>query len=114
MHKQRIGVLVAAALGMIATFLPWLHAPIVGTVAGTVGDGWVSFALFAIALILAILGNRSLSMSSGNRMGAVVLGLLAAVYGIWKYMSFNDLSSEIGSSPGTDEILSTMSVGIGV
>ena len=58
MNKQRIGILIAAGLGMLATFMPWLKAPVVGTINGAEwkGDGWITFFLFAenTAMILSL------------------------------------------------------------
>ena len=41
MHKQRMALMLAAAAGIVATFLPW--ATVMGmTINGTVGDGWIT------------------------------------------------------------------------
>ncbi len=38
-HLQRIAIVAAASLGLLATLLPWVSMPIIGRIYGTVGDG---------------------------------------------------------------------------
>jgi hypothetical protein len=114
MHKQRLAAMIAAAIGMIATFLPWVTGSMVGSVAGTVGDGWISFGLFAIALILALLGDRTQPMVGGRRMGVAILGLLTAVYGVWKMMDFKSTFDSVSGTELGAEIASSFAIGIGV
>jgi len=89
MHRQRSGVAIAAGAGVIASFLPWVHAPIIGSINGIQGDGQITLVLFAIALLLALLGNRAASMSSWLQVGAILSAGLAGGIGIHKLITFS-------------------------
>lgn len=61
MNKQRIAILIAAGVGMLATFLPWVKAPFIGSINGTQGDlgGWFTFVLYLVPVIIYIVGKQS-------------------------------------------------------
>ena len=102
MSKQKIGMLVAAAIGMVATFLPWASVGPM-TISGSKGDGWLTFGLFAIALIVTLLaGRKTGQLGTGALIGATVPALLAFVLGIVKY-------GQIGDAGGG---LATVGIGI--
>ena len=61
MNKQRIGILIVAVIGMLATFMPWIKIPIVGTIMGTEEEGWITFILFAIPLVISLFNIKSKS-----------------------------------------------------
>ena len=55
MNKQRLAILITAAVGALSTFMPWAKAPIVGSVPGTEiedGLGWISFGLFGTFFLM--------------------------------------------------------------
>ncbi len=71
MHKQRLGVVVAAGLGVIGVFLSWatITIPFFGStsVNGTQGgDGWLVFLLCAGAGALAFIGDRENPIDAGK------------------------------------------------
>ncbi|MCD4700445.1 MAG: hypothetical protein K8S24_01170 [Candidatus Aegiribacteria sp.] len=53
MEKKRKFIFIIAVVGMIGTFLPWASIAGFVTVSGTEGDGWITFALFAIGGAIA-------------------------------------------------------------
>jgi len=113
MHRQRQFILLTAAVGMLCTFLPWVTIPILGSISGTKGDGWLTFALFFIPLLIVLLGEKSQSIS-GKKLTAVILpAALASILGIWKIIDFNN---KMGSARGNDAFSQFMgaSVSIGV
>ncbi len=113
MSGQRIAILCCAAAGLIATFLPWVHIPIVGAIPGTKGDGWITFALYLPAFILALSGNRSYSLSNKARLGAIIPALIASGIGVIKILDFQ--ASMSGSKNAFAKILSkAVSVGEGL
>lgn len=78
MHNQRIAVLISAGIGIIATFLPfmksWFNS--ISLVETGDGTGYVVIAAFAIALIVALLGNRRNSMIRGHLAGTIIPGII--------------------------------------
>lgn len=113
MHKQRIALVSTAGVGMLGTFLPWVHLPLLGTISGTAGDGWITFGLYLPALILALVGTRSEPRTGAALWMSIIFGLLASAIGVWKII---DLNLSLGG--GTNKIAQAMaratSVGIGL
>lgn len=114
MHLQRKVVAIAAALGMFATFLPWANVPIVGSVSGTAGDGWITFVLFLITLVVAMRGDKVTLLKGKNIYGAVIPAGLAALIGIWKIADFNAAMNNLGDDPFSVAISSSVSIGMGL
>lgn len=107
MNKQRIAILVAAAAGMLGTFLPWVTVPFIGSINGTEGDGYITLALYAVTLGLMLAGNRTLPVSGGMMWGALAPALIASAIGIWKLVDFN---SAVSDNP----FASAISIGVGL
>jgi len=115
LHRQRIAIACAAGVGMIATFLPWVKAPIVGTVDGTAGDGWITFGLYAVALIVAFVGDRRKLLSGGKRLGAIIPAALASLIGIWKIVDFRARMSDVPKdNPFAEALAQTVQLGVGL
>lgn len=79
MHKQRLFVVVAGAIGIIAAFLPWASADLGPfgsiSVSGTDGgDGWILIGLCAAAVGLAV--------SQGDRNAELPANMKKAVAGV--------------------------------
>jgi hypothetical protein len=102
-HVQRASVGVAAILGVLATFMPWLSAPVIGTVYGTAGDGWITLVLFLPSLVFAYLGDRLNPIEGWQRFATAVPAALAGTIGIWKIVGLNmklsEMKSEVGDNP---------------
>lgn len=113
---QRIVLAIAAAVGMLATFLPWVKAPIIGSIDGTAGDGWITLGLFACSFALCFSGDRSRSISGTNYAAIVIPSLLAGLIGVWKVFSFRDKMAELRSDHNTftAAMSSTVQIGIGI
>ena len=100
MNSQRRNVLLVAVAGMAATFMPWLSAPIVGSVPGSKGDGWITFALFLVGLICSLLGDKTKPLLGGGRTGSVITAGLAGLIGIWKIVDINTMDAGDFPDPG--------------
>lgn len=112
MHKQRTLVAIAAGIGMLATFLPWAHMPIVGSINGTAGDGWITFGLFAIALAITLAGARQVALSKALRFAALAPAALAGILGLWKIVDFH---SKMGALANDDNpFAAAMAKAVGV
>ncbi|MCP4443374.1 MAG: hypothetical protein GY810_31110 [Aureispira sp.] len=88
MHKQRLIMTVCAAIGIIATFLPWASVMGLMTVKGIDGaDGYLNIILFGGALALALLGDRNVPQGGGMMYGALTCFALAGLLGVYKVVS---------------------------
>jgi hypothetical protein len=115
MHKQRIAIVSAAGAGMLGTFLPWVHLPIFGSITGSAGDGWITFALYLPALLLALLGDRSAPRSDGALWTAITFGLLASAFGLWKIVDFKLRFADVDqNNPFAEAMSRATSLGIGL
>lgn len=57
MQKQRVIVVVTSAVGMLGALLPWMNAPIVGSIPGTAlpyGVGWIALGVCCVAILCAL------------------------------------------------------------
>jgi len=114
MNKQRLGILIAAAVGMLATFLPWINT-FMGSVAGSSGDGWISFGLFAIVLILVLTGDKKTRLAGKKFIASLVMAVLAGALGIWKIVDFKSSMSEaMGGDPFSEALGAGFSIGMGL
>lgn len=102
-HIQRAVLGASAILGALTTFMPWLTAPVVGTVYGTAGDGWITLVLFVPALVFTWLGDRLRPIGGWQRFAAAIPPAMAAVLGVWKIVDFNlrlsRMESEMADNP---------------
>ncbi len=89
MHKQRIILLILAVIGMATIFMPWVVYPRIDMIlTGSMGDGWISFALFLIILIVILIKGISRPLSAFQKFtvfGFALLNLLMAVYKIYNF-----------------------------
>jgi hypothetical protein len=113
-HVQRTWVGLAAAAGMLATFLPWINAPFLGSLAGTAGDGWITLAMFLVVLLLVLGGDRTAPVAKPIAVATSVLGVGGAVIGIWKIASLVNLATADPSNPFAEALASAVTPGIGL
>lgn len=89
MHKQRLFIVIAGAVGIVAAFLPWASANLGPfgsiSVSGTDGgDGWILIGLCAAALGLAVSqGERDKELDA--KMKKIVAGVGAAATALMLY-----------------------------
>jgi hypothetical protein len=114
MNKQRLAILIVAGLGALATFMPWVKAPIVGTINGTKGDGWITLVLFAVPLVISLLNDKTKALKDGQLYGAIIPSLVAGAIGIWKIIDFNSKMSDIGDNPFAKALGATVSIEFGL
>ena len=95
MHKQRLAVIIAAALGVVATLLPWgsINMGFLGNISlnGFQAGGWIPFILAAGAGVMAFLGDdRSKAIEANMVKGVAGAGGAIVLFMIWKV--FIDIS----------------------
>lgn len=114
MNQRRIVVAIVLGIGMLATFLPWIHAPIVGAIYGTKGDGWITFSLFAVALAVTALWGREAPLVGLPRIAVAVPAAGAALVGVWKMIELHDKLSQFGDNPLARAVSQTVGMGPGI
>lgn len=95
-------VAVAAVVGIIATFLPWVSLTSFGitvTAKGSDGDGWITFVLY-----LAVLGLAIFDMLKGAKWAKITMSIVAALAAVVALIKIPDILSG-GLSMGVGLIL---------
>ncbi len=92
-HKQRLAICVAAAVGMLSTFMPWVSVPLVGSFYGTQSGGWLTFFLFIPALVVGLRGNKLKPIRGRQRLIAAIPAGLAGIIGISNIASLKNQSA---------------------
>lgn len=85
MHKQRLFVVIAAAVGVISAFLPWARVSMFGYSASVNGidggDGWLSIGLFGAAIGIALAtGDKSKVLEGTMKKAVAGIGAGAAAF----------------------------------
>jgi hypothetical protein len=89
--------------------------PILGSVNGTQGDGWITLVLFAIAILISLSKDKTKAIEGGLLYAAILPGGLAGAIGLWKIIDFNSKMEEVmGSNAMAEAMGSTVSIGIGL
>jgi hypothetical protein len=116
MSRQRGAVAICSTVGMFGTFLPWVQAPFLGSVNGARGDGWITFGLFTVALVLSLAGKRPFARP--EQFVAALCAVGAAGLGGWKIYQFQTIFGEMAAkgsdNPFTMAFAGTVSIGTGL
>ena len=91
MSKQRKTMLIAAAIGVIAMFLPWWSFII--SINGMHGTGILVFLCFMVVGAMAFMGDQTTNLTRSNWMVALIASGLAAVIMIISFLTNLDLLS---------------------
>ena len=90
MSNQRKMILIAAAVGVIAMFLPWWSMGIFGSVNGMHGEGILVFLCFVGAGVLAVMGDQTKNLDRTNWMLTLIAGGLASLIMIIRFFTWLD------------------------
>src|ERR1700712_3737189 len=86
MSKQRKFILIAAAVGVIACFLPWITISFGGFTAGSVNGlhsyGFLCFFSFIGAGLVSYMGNQTLNLEKTMWFVALACGAIALLFEI--------------------------------
>ena len=107
MEKNRLFIIISAAVAILSSFLPWasLNAGNFGSYSwnGLRGDGWFVIIFAVVAIVLACLNNVKTSLPKGFAIGVIVSGALSTVvtlidvFGVNKYAAnFNGYGVSMG------------------
>jgi hypothetical protein len=89
MHKQRVSIIIATVIGMVATFLPWVTAmnamgniSVDGTHEAVGRVGWFTLLLFGITVTMVLIGDKRRAISRGKAFySTLVPSTIAALVG---------------------------------
>ena len=83
MSKQRKFILIAAGIGIIAMFLPWIRISILGFVGGSINGmhdwGILVFLAFLVAGGITLMGDQTKTLDKTMWMAALIAGGVAAL-----------------------------------
>ena len=107
MEKNRLFIIISAAVAILSSVLPWasLNAGNFGSYSwnGLRGDGWFVIIFAVVAIVLACLNDVKSSLPKGFAIGVIVAGALSTVvtlidvFGVNKYaVNFNGYGVSIG------------------
>src|SRR6185437_16028302 len=89
MNKQRKFILIAAAVGIISMFLPWVS--FLGfSISGMHDKGIVVFLCFVASGIIAYLGDQTKNLDKTMWTVALIAGALALLMIVWFYFQASD------------------------
>src|SRR5664279_5727761 len=101
MNKQRKFVLIAAAIGVISMFLPWISVSVLGysqTVNGMHDKGILVFLCFAASGIIAYLGDQTKNLDKTMWAVTLIAGAVALLMILWFYFDVTGNGSPFGGS----------------
>jgi hypothetical protein len=114
LSMQRKVVAGGAAAGVLSTFLPWANAPIVGSISGTEGDGWITLLLFVVPLVLAIRGDKLSFLTKRDSYIAAAAAAVAGLIGLFKIMDVQKAKDSLSSEGFGLFVSGSISVGFGL
>lgn len=93
MNKQRKFLLIAAAVGFISMFLPWISISVMGFTQSSNGmHGWgiLAFFAFIVAGGIALYGNQKVNLDKGSWFLAMICGLVPLLVAFFTYLKISD------------------------
>ena len=91
-NKQRLFIVIAAGVGVLATFLPWAKVSIFGlteSVSGLSTAGWLSLLLYAGAGTMAFLGDKAVAVEKSKMTVVLILGGLGVLFTLFKIIQIS-------------------------
>ena len=98
MEKNRLFIIISAAVAILSSFLPWasLNAGAFGSYSwnGLRGDGWFVIIFAVVAIVLACLNDVKSSVPKGFAIGVIVSGALSTVVTLIDVFSVNKYAAD--------------------
>ena len=98
MEKNRLFIVISAAVAILSSFLPWasLNAGAFGSYSwnGLRGDGWFVIIFAVVAIVLACLNDVKTSLPKGFAIGVIVSGALSTVVTLIDVFSVNKYAAD--------------------
>ena len=93
MSKQRKYILIAAAVGIISVFLPWITIGAFGmsdSQNGFRSYGIMVFIAFAVTIAISLMGDQTKTLDQSMWMIVLIAGAVAALFTILFFTNLND------------------------
>ncbi|MBS7069654.1 MAG: lantibiotic ABC transporter permease [Streptococcus parasanguinis] len=98
MEKNRLFIIISAAVAILSSFLPWasLNAGAFGSYSwnGLRGDGWFVIIFAVVAIVLACLNDVKSSLPKGFAIGVIVSGALSTVVTLIDVFNVNKYAAD--------------------
>ena len=101
-NKQRLFIVIAAGVGVLAAFFPWAKVSVFGISDTTIGLGvgaWFSLLLYGGAGAMAFVDDKTQALDKKKKTIMVILGGLGALFSLWKLIQIGSekmISAGIG------------------
>jgi len=96
LNKQRKYILMAAAIGFIAMFLPWIRVDYF-SINGMHDRGIIIFLCFVVAGVIAYLGDQTKNLERTSWFIALICGALATIIMLWYFIDASGYGSSLFS-----------------
>ena len=86
-NKQRLFIVIAAGVGVLAAFLPWAKVSFFGISETSIGlsqYAWISLLLYGGAGALAFLDDKTIALEKSKKQIMLILGGLGALFSLIK------------------------------
>ena len=90
-NKQRLFIVIAAGVGVLAAFLPWTKVSFFGMSESSIGlsqYAWISMLLYGGAGALAFLDDKTTALEKSKKQIMLILGGLGALFSFIKMIQF--------------------------
>ena len=114
MNKQRFATLIAAILGALSTFLPWVHISNIRTIYGFDNVGLYTFFLFLVPIVLLLIDDKTKPIRKSILLISIIPTIIAGIIGGQKFLQFNSLTSSMSNNVFTQSLGNSMTIGIGL
>lgn len=113
-NNQRFALLSAAIIGLLSTFMPWVHISSVRTIYGFENAGLFTFFLFLVPVIIILSHKKAKPIGKGLLLISVIPSIIAGFIGIQRFVQFSSLISNMSENAFTLRISDSMTIGIGL
>jgi hypothetical protein len=119
MNKQRLSIIIISLIGMGSTFMPWVLMDDVSE-NGAHSSSWLTFAMFVVCIVFALLGNQEKTLLIGQRIAVILCSLIAIGYAALIIWGLNTQMEKVSQhplfrfSPEAQEMLQHVVVGWGL
>ncbi len=88
-NTQRLAVSIAALVGIVSCFLPWMRVAGIASVSAFSAGiwGWLTFLLFVAPIVISLMKDREQNLEHPMSLVVMITGGLPALIGLWNLIS---------------------------